>query len=108
MVNRWLTGPYDTAVALEAALVGSYEALAHLVFRGSRSPYVLTTSMRSVLCAWVVAHGEEFGGSLPTVPTCSFVKKYQTASFFWFLRSSSLGKIWVKEISDVTTDGQLN
>lgn len=54
----WLTTPLDdTSVSLKAACVGSYKALSHLVYRGLKSPYSLTSSMRSVIKAWSVAQG---------------------------------------------------
>lgn len=47
-VHRWLTQRRDdAAVSQEAAVVGSYEALSHLVFRGSKAPYPLTLAQQS-------------------------------------------------------------
>lgn len=58
VAHRWLTAPWDNAsIFLEAAFVGSYEALSHLVYRGLKSPYPLTSSMQSVIKAWSVAQG---------------------------------------------------
>lgn len=49
----------NAAVDLEAAIVGSYEALMHLLLRGSSSPYPITTSMWATVGAWMVADKTE-------------------------------------------------
>lgn len=60
--HRWLTVPEDKAViALEAAIVGSYEALTHLVFRGSSAPYPITSTMSATMRAWAVTSKAEAG-----------------------------------------------
>lgn len=51
--HRWLNQPEDNAeVTLEAAVVGSYEALSDLLYRGRGVPYPMTGSMHSVIRAW--------------------------------------------------------
>lgn len=42
----------NSSTALEATIVGSFEALQFLIFRGPRAPYHLTPSMRTTLRAW--------------------------------------------------------
>lgn len=56
-VHRWFGLPGDdTATTLEAAIVGSYEALAHLLLHGNRAPYNVTVSMQATGRTWVVAN----------------------------------------------------
>lgn len=55
MVNsrRWLLrDDGDAANVLEAALVGSYEGLHHLLFRGPWGSTVLTNCMKVTIKAW--------------------------------------------------------
>lgn len=55
--HNWLISDEpNAAVVLEAARLGSYEALRNLLYRGSRAPFPLTSAMRAVIRAWTIAN----------------------------------------------------
>lgn len=107
VAHRWLTAPPDDAsVSLEAAYVGSYEALSHLVYRGLKAPYPLTFSMRSVK-AWVMAQG----GRSPSSTRLSFNtplwRNPNLIHFFGYLDPVVWTKYGIKTLLHIVPNGTL-
>lgn len=55
--NWFMSDATNAAVALEAAVMGSYKALWNVLFWGTSAPNLLSTSMKMVLRAWSGAAG---------------------------------------------------
>lgn len=70
--DKWLVSDAsNAAVTLEAAVVGSFEALRNILYRGPGAPHPLTISMKTVLRAWSGLSGLRAGdpkGHFPNTP----------------------------------------
>lgn len=103
-----MTSPFDdAAVALEAVVVSSYKALAHLVHRGTRSPHTQNNSMGSVMRAWNVTHGADFGGPVPPSPHTPLWKNPNLLHLYTDEDPIVWTRYGVKKLGDITQNGVL-
>lgn len=78
----------DAGIVLEAAIVGSYKAVMHLLFRGSRAQYPITISMRAIVRAWAVSSKAVTGDCTAISPHTPLWKNPQLPHFLPILTRS--------------------
>lgn len=106
--HRWWCPPEDdAAVTLEAAIVGSFEALSHLLYRGGGAPYPITTSMKATIRAWGMANGMEPSSTQAMSPHAPLWNNPQLPHFFKIPDPIVWTKHGIKKIVDIVHSGTI-
>lgn len=109
VTTHWWLQPdlTNSAVVLEAAIVGSLEALKGLLFRGPKTPYHLTPSMRTTMRTWKV--GEALRAPQPNSwsPHTPLWLNPNLSQFNTILDTQAWAKYKILNLEDVITNREL-